>query len=76
MKTKILCALHGASVIKCCYAASLFSLTLSASNVTSMNTTTKRIILGSATNTYLKLSRLVTSPAFYEVARVKLFVGR
>ena len=28
-----------------------------------MNTTTKRILLGSATNTSLKLSRLETNPA-------------
>ena len=37
--------------------------TLLASNVMSMNTTTKRILLGSAANTSLKLSRLATNPA-------------
>ena len=53
----------GASVIKCCYAANLCSLNLPASNITSMKTTTKRIFLGSATNIFLKLSRLETNPA-------------
>jgi hypothetical protein len=53
----------GPSVIQCCYAAILCSLTPWDSTVTPMKMIIKRILSGTAANTSLKRSRLETNPA-------------